>query len=455
MWEKLFSSERLGSIHHLVPGQESVTQNRTSFQRDYDRLIFSSPFRRLQNKTQVFPLPGSVFVHNRLTHSLEVASVGRSLGNMVGNVLSELPENREMSAEGKDFYLNQLGIVIASACLAHDIGNPPFGHSGESAISQFFIKHPELSNNLSTGEWADLTNFEGNANALRVMAHRFNGRREGGYCLTWSTLISIIKYPCASTATDKSKLSRKKYGFFQSEQEIFRMLAQQFGLKMQQETPIAYSRHPFVFLVEAADDICYRIIDLEDAHRLGIISYEIAIEIFMALNIALKGVQNTDKIQKGMHQVAEYDKNERLAYLRAVTINNLVSAVAEVFLSNRQSILSGNFETSLLDGLTSEARSVLERLEKLSFEKIYNHPSSVEVEISGYKVLGGLLQEFVPAMMQPDSGYSKKLIKLIPVQYHYNGANPYQQIQTAVDFVAGMTDLYAVELYRKLAGVGI
>jgi len=452
MWQNLFSTQRLGVFQS--PPQEPQIESRTTFQRDYDRLIFSSPFRRLQNKTQVFPLPGSVFVHNRLTHSLEVASVGRSLGYNIGNAITALPECRSMDERSIDFYNNQLGNVIAAACLAHDIGNPPFGHAGESAISSYFKKNPSIGNGLTEAEWADLTNFEGNANALRVMAHRFNGRRDGGFCLTYSTLVSFIKYPCASNAMNKEKLSSKKYGFFQSEQEIFRVLAQHFNLKEHRDEPMAYARHPFVYLVEAADDICYRIIDLEDAHRLGIVDYTTAIEIFMELNVALKGMKNIDRIQKGMSQVAEYDKNEKLAYLRAITINNLVSASADAFLSNRQSILEGYHEESLLDGIISEAKTVLDKLETLSIEKIYNHPSSVEVEVAGYKVLGGLLAEFVPATLHPDSYYAKKLITLIPQQYHYKGDNPYQRIQVAVDFVSGMTDLYAIELYRKLMGVG-
>jgi len=452
MWQNLFSSIRLGKPVDSS-GQEQHTYQRTAFQRDYDRLIFSSPFRRLQNKTQVFPLPGSVFVHNRLTHSLETASVGRSLGNSVGNALADLNENREMGEEAVDFYRNQLGNVVAAACLAHDIGNPPFGHSGESAISQYFIHRPELANGLTQAEWKDLTHFEGNANAFRVMTHRFLGRREGGFCLTYSTLVSFIKYPCAADAMDKTRLSTKKYGFFQSEREKFDTLARHFEMRQLQHAPLAFARHPFVFLVEAADDICYRIIDLEDAHRLGIIDYTTAIGLFMELNMALKGMKNIDRIRKGLEQVGESDKNERLGYLRAVTINNLVAACVDAFMANRHSILEGRHEESLLDGIISEAKTVIGKLEHLSIEKIYNHPSSVEVEIAGYKVLGGLLAEFVPAVLNPESAYSRKLISLIPEQYHYHGTETYRRIQTAVDFVSGMTDLYAVEMYRKLTGV--
>jgi len=436
----------------MVPGEES-SRNRTAFQRDYDRIIFSSPFRRLQTKTTVFPLPGNVFVHNRLTHSLEAASIGRSIGNSVGNALADVPDNREMTEMAKDFYRNQLGNVVAAACLAHDIGYPPFGRSGENAISQFFINQPEFRTGLTDAEWDDLTNFEGNANALRVMAHRFNGRREGGFCLTYTTLISMVKYPRASNANHFEKPSARNYGVFQSETDIFRSLAGIFNLKMFSENPMSYVRHPFAVLVEAADDISTNIIDLEDAHRLGIIDYTTVAGIFLELNIALKGGRHNERIQKGMSQVAEYDKNERLAYLRAITINNLISAVTEVFISNRHSILEGRHDESLVKGIVPEAKTVIDKMESLSHEKIYNHPASIEVELAGNRVLTGLLSEFVPAVANPETNFARKLQKLIPLQYHYNGESPYRKIQVALDFITGMTDDYALNLYRKMMGI--
>ena len=451
MWQDLFSSNRLGIFTPIPTGEES-SRNRTAFQRDYDRIIFSSPFRRLQTKTTVFPLPGNVFVHNRLTHSLEAASIGRSIGNSVGNALADAQDNREMPEMAKDFYRNQLGNVIAAACLAHDIGYPPFGRSGENAISQFFISHPEFKNGLTESEWADLANFEGNANALRVMAHRFNGRREGGFCLTYTTLISMVKYPRASNVNHLDKPSSRNYGVFQSEIDIFRSLAGIFKLKMFSENPMSFVRHPFAVLVEAADDISTHIIDLEDAHRLGIVDYTTVAGIFLELNIALKGGRHNERIQKGMSQVAEYDKNERLAYLRAITINNLISAVTEVFVSNRHSILEGRHDEKLVKGIVPEAKAVIDKLEALSMEKIYNHPSSIEVELAGNKVLTGLLSEFVPAVASPETNFGKKLQKLIPLQYHYSGDNPYRKIQVALDFITGMTDEYAMDLFRKLRG---
>ncbi|MEN9332569.1 MAG: dNTP triphosphohydrolase [Bacteroidota bacterium] len=264
---QLYSTQR--------PGKPSLNADiRTEYQRDFDRLIFSGPFRRLQNKTQVFPLPGSTLVHNRLTHSLEVASIGRSLGKITGRMLVQ-QFNSELTEEAKEFYSYHLSEVIAAACLAHDIGNPAFGHSGEKAISHFFLNGGVDKNLFSEAEWKDLTNFEGNANALRLLTHQFNGRLPGGYRLTYTTLATILKYPCESLGSDKKKVHLKKYGFFQTEKELFLKIVKEFGLVQESENPLQYCRHPFVYLLEAADDIAYRIIDFEDAARLGIISIDL------------------------------------------------------------------------------------------------------------------------------------------------------------------------------------
>lgn len=273
-WNNCFSPERYG----MQKGQDDI---RTQYERDWDRLIFSSAFRRLQNKTQVFPLPEEVFVHNRLTHSLEVASVGRSLGKIIGKKLVSLEEIKK-DDNARAFYRNSLKNVIASACLAHDLGNPAFGHSGEEAISKYFIKRDtqkvediDFKNQFSTEEWKDLTTFEGNANALRILTLQQKGRVKGGFRLTYSTLGSILKYPCESVASNKKILHRKKYGYFKIDEKVFLDIAHELNLvKDDIESGIAYKRHPFVYLVEAADDISYNIIDFEDAHRLGILSYK-------------------------------------------------------------------------------------------------------------------------------------------------------------------------------------
>ena len=240
-WKRLISDKRLGK-------EDSSTQSperRTEFQRDFDRLIFSAPFRRMQNKTQVFPLPGSVFVHNRLTHSLEVSCVGRSLGNRVSHMLTaKHPELCGTAVE-------EIGNIVSAACLAHDLGNPPFGHSGERAISTYFSegKGTELRSQFSDVEWNDIVHFEGNANAFRLLTHQFNGRRQGGFALTYSTLAAIVKYPYASCYAG----GKPKFGFFHTEADTFARIADELGLiRLSGEgEPLKYCRHPLVYLVEA------------------------------------------------------------------------------------------------------------------------------------------------------------------------------------------------------------
>src|SRR6476619_6877673 len=269
-FETLFTEKRVGS-DKITPG------TRSGFQRDFDRLVFSSAFRRLQNKTQVFPLPGTAFVHNRLTHSLEVASVGRSLGKMIGERISM--DFKNSNDDAYEFYRYELANVIAAACLAHDIGNPAFGHSGEKAISAYFIENAgekidgsDLRSFYNDQEWADISDFEGNANAIRVLTHSFKGRFNGGFGLTYTTIASILKYPCESIAVNKQFRHRKKYGFFQSEKDTMLDLFTEMKMPVESGYPLIAKRHPFVYLVEAADDICYNIIDMEDAQRLHILS---------------------------------------------------------------------------------------------------------------------------------------------------------------------------------------
>ncbi len=317
--QTLFSERRIGSSK--IPGGI-----RSGFQRDYDRLIFSSAFRRLQNKTQVFPLPGTAFVHNRLTHSLEVASVGRSLGKMAGE---KIAQQFQPGSDSYEFYKYELPNVIAAACLAHDIGNPAFGHSGESAISSYFIDHADeliggrkLKEHFAAAEWTDLTNFEGNANAIRVLTHSFRGRFKGGFGLTYTTIASILKYPCESTGRDKQFRHRKKYGFFQSEKSLMHDIADCFDLTVEQAEPLVFCRHPFVYLVEAADDICYNIVDMEDAQRLGIIDRITVEESFMQI---IREVGNdaaeANKVYGYYRDIQ--DTNEAIAFLRAKVINVL------------------------------------------------------------------------------------------------------------------------------------
>lgn len=439
-WDKLLSTKRWGNEHNY---DENQADARSEFQRDYDRIIFSSPFRRLQNKTQVFPLPGSVFVHNRLTHSLEVASVGKSLGRIFYNKLKE----DDPDIEKKFPLISEVGNIVGAAALAHDMGNPAFGHSGESAISHYFTDGDgkAYQDNISEQQWKDLTHFEGNANALRMLTHPYAGKGYGSFALTYTTLASIVKYPCASLAGhDKSKIYRKKYGFFQSEQNGFEMIAAELELNKVQEIPLIYKRHPLVYLVEAADDICYNIIDLEDSHRLKILTYKEVEELLLPL------CNDTDMANR-LLEIDDVDA--KIGYLRAKSINTLVRQCSTLFHDEQKAILKGSFNASLIDLIEDPFRSIMKKIEALSVKKIYNYNSVVQKEVAGYKVIGGLLEEFVPAYLNNDSHYHSKIVKLIPKQFQTKKTDDYSKIQTVLDFVSGMTDLYAVELFRNIKGI--
>jgi len=440
IWEKLLSSKRWGNEDRFIGNQK---ESRSEFQRDYDRIIFSSPFRRLQNKTQVFPLPGSVFVHNRLTHSLEVASVGRSLGTIFYNKMKD----QEPLIDDTCPLLCEVGNIIASACLAHDLGNPAFGHSGEAAISHYFTDGDGkiYRDQVSAEQWEDLIHFEGNANALRILTHPFAGKGTGGFALTYATLASIAKYPCASVAGhNKQHIFTKKYGFFQSEQSGFEKIAVEMDLIKVQESPLIYKRHPLVYLVEAADDICYNIIDLEDAHRLKILSYKEVETLLLPLC----------RDEKMPTRLAEIDDDDaKITLMRAKSISTLIGLCSEVFFNQQQTILDGDFNQSLMDAIEEPFLSVMKEIEKVSIKKIYNYSSVVQIEVAGYQVMGGLLEEFIPAYLQNESKYHKKLVELIPKQFLTQQTDAYTKIQSVLDFVSGMTDIYAVELFSKIKGI--
>ena len=437
-------------------GKDDSKDTRTEYQRDFDRIIFSSAFRRLQNKTQVFPLPGSVFVHNRLTHSLEVASVGRSLGSLAGEFIVDKFQN-ELRPESKSFYQHNLYNVISSACLCHDIGNPAFGHSGEDAIASYFEKNEiQLKSRFSTKEWADFINFEGNANAIRILSHTQNGKSEPALSLTFATMASIAKYPCESEAKTKGILHRKKFGFFESEKENFKEIATTSQMVLESKNPLIYKRHPFVWLVEAADDICYNIIDLEDSHRLRIIDHENCKNLLKNL-IQSFDPNGMDKVNSRLNLIS--DKNERISYLRAKAIGQLIQEVSAVFRENIELILSGNLEKPLLDLIkenNGEAKLILNKIEQFSIENIYNHHAVVEIENAGYNVMYELLSHFVPPILKSEKSKSEeKAIKLIPSQFLYEEESDYKKVLGVLDYVSGMTDNYATELYRRIKGIEI
>lgn len=446
-WEKLLTDLRLEEERTSKKKQHD---GRSEFQKDFDRIVFSPAFRRLQDKTQVFPLPESDFVHTRLTHSLEVSCVGRSLGNLVGeNVIERHP------ALKNKFTKFHFGEIVAAACLAHDIGNPPFGHSGEDAIAEFFRNGNGQKFNSKIKDqkkWTDLIKYEGNAQGFRIISKLQNPKERGGLRLTYSTLAAVTKYPKESFINTKSKsLSNKayrKYGFFQAEKDLFKEVADATGLKcIKGRKTNWWCRHPLAFLVEAADDICYRVMDLEDGFRLGLVTFKETEDLLIPLinKQALKGYR-------------EKDKKDQVGYLRAVAISELVNELAKVFLDEEKNILNGKFEDDLISKIKKAKE--LRKIKDISIEKIYKSRSVVEREVAGYEVLGGLLDTFINAFNEAYedkiSAKNRAVFALLPKRITDEIPNDlYLRLLRTIDFVSGMTDSFAVSLFRKIKGISL
>ena len=440
-WQQLISNKRLGQeVRH--PERHD---DRSEFKRDYDRLIFSAPFRRMQNKTQVFPLPGSIFVHNRLTHSLEVASVGMSLGNDVARVLKQ--HHPELAGT----LFEEIGTIVSTACLAHDMGNPPFGHSGEKAIQAYFREGggQALQERISNEFWNDLTQFEGNANTFRLLTHRFHGRREGGFVMTYSTLASIVKYPHSSLCAGK----KGKFGFFCFEEEYFRRIADELGMiRLSADgEPLRYARHPLVYLVEAADDICYEIMDIEDAHKLRILSFDET----MKLLLGFFDEAHRQKIMQRITDEGITDNNEKVVYMRACAIGLLESECARTFVENEQAILDGEFVGSLIDHVSPLVRDAYKHCTNVSFERIYNSKPVLDVELSGYKIMETLMETLTEAAVSPEKFHSEQLRKRFSNQYDINSNDFETRIMAVIDFISGMTDIFALDIYQKIQGISL
>ncbi|MDB0925586.1 deoxyguanosinetriphosphate triphosphohydrolase [Phocaeicola vulgatus] len=435
-WKQLISNKRFG----MEELHEARKDDRTEFQRDYDRLIFSAPFRRLQNKTQVFPLPGSVFVHNRLTHSLEVSCVGRSLGN---DVASQLLKKHPALA---DSHISEIGSIVSAACLAHDLGNPPFGHSGEKAISTYFSEGQgmALKKELSPMEWDDLTHFEGNANAFRILIHQFEGRRKGGFVMTYSTLASIVKYPFSSQLAGK----KSKFGFFLSEEADYQKIAGELGIirLSKPDEPLRYARHPLVYLVEAADDICYQMMDIEDAHKLKLLTHDETKGLYMQFF--------DEKRRKRIEEVCRIvtDVNEQIAYLRSSVIGALIKECTRVFTENEEKILTGEFEGTLIMHICSPLKEAYDNCSAIAFQRIYRSSDVLDIELAGFRVISTLIDLMINAVRSPEKAYSQLLINRISGQYNVNAPTLYGKIQAVLDYISGMTDVYALDLYRKIKG---
>lgn len=433
-WLQLLSFQRIGQ------SAQSNELSRSAFEQDYDRIIFSHPFRRLQDKTQVHPLPEHDFIHTRLTHSLEVSSVGRSLGRKVGETIVQ--RHSELQ---KQFTLFDLGAIVAAASVAHDVGNPPFGHAGEESISDFFL-HEEgkrFREKVTPNEWQDLIKFEGNAQGFRIL-----NRKEYGLKLTAAILGAFTKYPCPSNLQnrDKARKSQKKFGYFQSEKEMFVKVSENLGLEKLAEG--VWTRHPLAFLVEAADDICYSIIDLEDGCRLGLVPFDMTVDLLAPI---LGERLNREKLN------SIKSLNEKLGVLRAMSIGKLIDATANVFLDNENEILGGKFDKALTD--LCVYNEALNDISKISVSKIYRAQSVIEIEAAGHEVLPGLLKEFTLAgeHLLADTGSRKlaNLSLLLPEEVRSeitDAANHYAMLRAVVDFVSGLTDKHAITLYRKIKG---
>lgn len=465
-WQRLLSTQRLGSSD-----AQSQAPARTDFQRDYDRIIFSDAFRRLHDKTQVFPLPEDDHIHSRLTHSLEVACVGRSLGNLVGStILEQRPELRKDVAE------TAFGDVVAAACLAHDIGNPPFGHSGENSLASWFAdkqgtyrrfksehdtspkgrsldeelfhaRHP-WSRALGSDEnrWAEFTQFEGNAQGFRILV-RHQRHDGGGMRLTCATLAAFMKYPRSARASLPDDMRRhcKKHGFFRSELAHFREVAEVTGLI--QREPEWWCRHPLAYLVEAADDVCYRILDFEDGYRLGYVAFEEIDDLF--LRIAETG----EYFKKDRYQeLRSKDPREYISALRSHAINALIYQVKDTFVEHEEELLRGEPIKPLIELCSSYGD--VKALKQRAIEKCYSAKEVLDIELAGYEVLGGLLDMLIPAIFDTKSSYAEKIRRSFSAAFK-NDPDEYQRILGVTDFISGMTDSFAVGLYRRIKGIEI
>ena len=446
-WKKLLSPKRLGK------SEVEDTSVRAPFQRDFDRIIFSSAFRRLQDKTQVHPLSESDYIRTRLTHSLETSCVGRSLGEIVG---TEVIKKNGLSG----VHPSEFGSIVASACLAHDIGNPPLGHSGEDAIRNWF-EHSQVGSDLIDQlvepEQQDFLRFEGNAQGFRVLSRLQSPDNVGGMQLTCATLAAYTKYPRESLIigeeSDLIRKSAKKFGFFQDDKSLFEEVAKEVGLIPIQSENAWWCRHPLAFLVEAADDITYSVIDFEDGYRLGYIGFE-EVKKVLSKFLDSKGVEQLDKIKA---------EKEKIEYLRAKTINSLIFQVTDKFMEYHDEIMSGKFDDSLISRINTP--ELVKQMKDISSKKAYCARNVLEIEAAGFQVLGDLVEYFVVSANdvakkgESASERSKKLLQLVPPQFLGDNREPdkelYSRILKITDFVSGMTDSYAVSLYKKISGISL
>ena len=440
-WEQLLSLKRQGDTSKRLRKEQDDT--RLGFEVDYDRIIFSAAFRSLQDKTQVIPLSKTDFVHNRLTHSLEVSVVGRSLGRLVGKqIIAKYPHLQEVHG----YQANDFGAIVAAAALSHDIGNPPFGHSGEKAIGEYFKTGNGLQykDQLTEKQWQDLIDFEGNANGFSVLAASREGI-EGGLRISYATLGAFMKYPKESLPKKPTqKICDKKYGFFQQDKEFFAEVANDLGLISNKSVnDIGFERHPLAYLVEAADDICYTIIDFEDGINLGWISEEYALEYLIKL---VKNGIDTKKYNELL------TKEDRISYLRALAIGSLINDAVAVFMDNEKAILAGEFPFALMD--KSQYKAQMNDIIQISIKNVYQSKEVIQKEVMGYKIINNLLDSFCTAYNKKENGtasnYDELLLKLLPERFQFQKENLYDRLLHICHFVSLLTDGKALELYKTI-----
>ncbi|MET7028947.1 dGTP triphosphohydrolase [Sediminicola luteus] len=443
-WEQLLSLRRQGDTHKRLRKEQDET--RLGFEVDYDRIIFSAAFRSLQDKTQVIPLSKTDFVHTRLTHSLEVSVVGRSLGRIAGKkILEKHPYLKEVHG----YHFNDFGAIVAAAALAHDIGNPPFGHSGEKAIGEYFKtgNGQQYRSKLTEKEYQDIIDFEGNANGLKLLTETREGV-QGGLRLSFATLGAFMKYPKESLPKKPTAhIADKKFGFFQTERHFFEEVAKELGLNQtRQGKETSFSRHPLTYLVEAADDICYTIIDFEDGINLGLIPEDFALEYLIKL---VKDTINTKKYNEMVYM------EDRLSYLRALAISTLISDVIDVFVENEEAILDGTFGVSLLD--KSKYKAQISDIIQLSVEKVYQSQEVIEKEIAGYRIISDILDVYTSALVKKIEGqasnYDSLVVKTLPAFYQRTeDLSIYQILLNTCCYVASLSDGAAVHIHNKIMG---